>query len=150
MVIPVQPGWQGRPAGPLGAVGAGVGPLGQQGPVEPLDLAVGGWPVGPGPLVGHPLGGQQLPPGVAAVAGAVVGQDPLDGDPAFGEPGTRPGPEPAGGPGLLIRVDLGVGQPGVVVDRGVQLAVAVARVAAVGAPAGRLVGLAVALAGCRR
>ena len=59
-----------------------------------------------------------------AVAGAVVGQDPFDGDAAGGEPRVRPGPE-AGGGGLgLVGQDLGVGQPGVVVYGVVQVAVA--------------------------
>ena len=35
----------------LGAVGVGVGPLLFLGAVEPFDVAVGPWPVGPGPLV---------------------------------------------------------------------------------------------------
>jgi hypothetical protein len=53
------------------------------------------------------------------VGTAVVGQDPLDGDTAFGEPGHGPVEHTGSGEGLLVVVDLGVGHAGVVVDNGV-------------------------------
>ena len=49
----------------------------------------------------------------------VVGQDALDGDTAFGEPGHGPVEHCDRGEGLLVVVALGVGEPGVVVDHGV-------------------------------
>ena len=88
---------------------------------------------------------EQLAPGTAAIAGTVVGQHPLDGDPALGEPAMGSSPEPTGGGGLLVGVDLDIGQPGVVINRGVHIAIAMPGMAAVGAQ-GCLVGLAVAFA----
>lgn len=45
----------------LGSVRAGVGPFLEQGAVEPLDLAVGLRPVGPGPFVGDVVAGESVP-----------------------------------------------------------------------------------------
>ena len=61
-----------------------------------------------------------MEPGVGAVAAAVVGQDPFDGDSAIGEPrdGAFQGADCGGG--LLVRADLDVGKSGVVVDDGMQ------------------------------
>jgi hypothetical protein len=81
-------------------------------------------PVGPGALVGDPGRGQGVAPQHRPVAAAVVGHDPLHGDPAAGEPGVRALPEPCRRLLALISQALGVGQPGVVIDRGVQLGVA--------------------------
>jgi hypothetical protein len=53
------------------------------------------------------------------MAAAVVGQDLLDDHAAGGEPGLGPGQEPGGSLAGLIGVDLGIGQPGVVIDGGV-------------------------------
>ena len=61
---------------------------------------------------------------VGAVAGAVVGQDPFDGDAAGFEIGVGAFPEPGRGLLLLIGQDLGVGEPGVVIDGVVQERVA--------------------------
>lgn len=58
------------------------------------------------------------------MAGAVVGQDALDGDSGRGEVGVSPLPERGGGLLLLIGQDLAVGEAGVVVDGVVQVAVA--------------------------
>jgi hypothetical protein len=65
---------------------------------------------------------------VAAVAAAVVGEDLLDDHAASGEPGLGPLEEPGRGLAGLIGVDLGIGQPGVVVDRGVDEPIAADRV----------------------
>src|SRR5215211_2104583 len=51
-----------------------------------------------------------------AVAGAVVGEHPLDRDPHALEPGDRPPQEPRGGGALLVGQDLDVGEAGGVVD----------------------------------
>src|SRR5215218_9695873 len=51
MVVPVNPGLQGAVAGGVGAVQPPIRPLLQQGPVEPLHLAVRLRPIGPGALV---------------------------------------------------------------------------------------------------
>jgi len=66
-----------------------------------------------------------------AVVGAVVGQDPLDGDAPGGEEADRSAVEADGGDGLLILEDLGVDDPVAVVEGGVQVAVAGAGVASV-------------------
>jgi hypothetical protein len=87
--------------------------------VEAFDLAVGLWPVGPGPLRGDAEFGAGVAPQVAAVGAAVVGQDPLDGDAAVGEPGDRVAQHGRGGGRGLVVVGLDVGDPGVVVDHGV-------------------------------
>ncbi len=94
MVVDVEPGVKGGAAFGFGDVGAGVGPFVGEGAVVALDLAVGLGPVGAGPLVGDAQFGAGGPvPG--PVAGAVVAQDPLDGDPGGGVPGVRgPGTRP--------------------------------------------------------
>ena len=59
---------------------------------------------------------------------AVVGHDPLDGDAVGGEERRGRGARNAGGGlALLVGVDLGVGQAGVVVDGGVHVVVAASR-----------------------
>jgi hypothetical protein len=65
-----------------------------------------------------------LTPPVGAVAAAVIGQDALDADAAGGEPRVRAVQERGCGRRGLVIVDLGVGQAGVVIDRGVDEAVA--------------------------
>lgn len=57
-----------------------------------------------------------ISPGVGLVAGAVVPQDPFDGDPAHREPTHRPTQDPDRRLGCFVIVDLGVGDPGVVID----------------------------------
>jgi hypothetical protein len=59
-----------------------------------------------------------LAPVVAAVAAAVVGQDWLDAHTAGGEPGLGSAKEPGRGLTGLIRVNLGIGEARVVIDRG--------------------------------
>src|SRR3954469_12582786 len=123
MVVPVQEVRVGGGALGFAGIRAGVGPFLEQGTVEPLDLAVGLRPVGPGPLVldrAAERGGEQL----GAVGRAVVGERPGHGDAAVGEPGLRPRPEVDHGLLALVGEDLGVGQPGVVVDDVVQVGVA--------------------------
>src|SRR4029450_3825231 len=78
VVRPVQPGIKGGPAGLFAPIEPPVGPALDQGAVEPLDLAVGLGPVGPGVLGGDAELLADLAPAVAAIAAAIVGQDPLD------------------------------------------------------------------------
>ena len=77
----------------------------------------------------EPLGSAELGDclaelGAVAVGEGVVGQHPLHDHAVGGE--ERPGPtqEPRAGPAALVGVDLGVGQPGVVVGGGVDELVA--------------------------
>src|SRR4051794_3171621 len=71
----------------------------------------------------------------------VVGEHPLDADAVAGVEGGGAGEEAGAGGALLIAEDLGVGQPGVVIDGGVDVVIAQAAgragsgAAAVGAPA---------------
>ena len=124
VIVGVEPGGVGVAAFLFGAVGLCVGPFVEQGAVEAFDLPVGLGSVGPGALVGDPGPGQRVAPGVGLVAGAVVGQHPLDGDPGGLEEGLGAGPEGGGGLLALVGQDLAVGQAGVVVDGVVQVAVA--------------------------
>ena len=68
------------------------------------DLAVGLRPVGPGLLVVDVQVLALLRPELAAVAAAVVGQHPLNGDAVGGEPEHRPAQHASGGPGGLVVV----------------------------------------------
>jgi hypothetical protein len=75
-------------------------------------------------------------PDAGAVAGAVVGQDPFDGDACVAEEGVGALPEAGGGLLALVGEDLAVGEAGMVVDGGVQIAVAEVGAAVVGAGPG--------------
>src|SRR6201999_2395992 len=68
------------------------------------------------------------PTPVASVAidHGVIGQHASDGDAMSGEPGQRAVEEPSTGGVAFVVMDLGVGQTGVVVDRGVDEVIAVA------------------------
>jgi len=79
-VVPVDPGQQGAVAGGVGAVQPLIGPLLEQGPVEPLHLPIRLRPVGSGALVTHAGVGQRGPEQAATVTDPVVGQHPGDGD----------------------------------------------------------------------
>jgi hypothetical protein len=79
-VVPVDPARQGMVAGGVGPVQPLIGPLLEQGPVEPLHLPIGLWPIGSGALVVDAGVGQRGSEQAAAVADAVVGQHPGDGD----------------------------------------------------------------------
>ncbi len=100
-----------------------VGPLGGEGAIEPFDLAVGLRPVGAGPFVDD-AGTECSSEFLGAIAGSVIGQDACDGDPMVGEEGPSAGPEPGRGVLAFICEDLGIGEPGVVVDSVVQVGVA--------------------------
>lgn len=86
--------------------------------MEALDLSVGLRPVGPGEFVLDVAEGVVEEPG--PVAGSVVGHHTQHGDAVGGVEHVGALPEPGGGFLLLVGQDLGIDQPGVVVDRGVQ------------------------------
>src|SRR5215467_2771306 len=148
MVVGVQPGVKGGAAFGFGGVGPGVGPFVGQGAVIALDFAVGLWPVGAGVFGGDAQAGAGGSPQAGNVAAAVVADDAFDGDPGCGVPGVRAGQERGCGFAGLVGQDLGIGQPGVVVEGGVQVAVAQVRAAVdLAAARGVAVGLPVTLAG---
>ena len=84
---------------------------------------------------------------MAAIAAAVIGQDPLDDHPVGGEPGLGSDQEPGRGLAGLIGVDLGIGEARVIINRGVDEPMAVQRVAVTAGLAAGAVGLAVAATG---
>ncbi len=88
--------------------------------MESFDFAVGLGPVGAGPLRGDVEFGAGVTPGVGAVGGSVVGEDPFDGDAMIGEPGDGSLEHTDRGGGFLVGADLGVGHAGMIVDDGVQ------------------------------
>lgn len=145
VVVGVEEACQGYGAFLAGGVGPPVGPLVKEGAVEAFDLAVGLRPVGADLLVGDAGRGQGLGEQLGLVAGAVIGQDAIDGDALVREERVRPFPESDGGVLAFVGQDFAVGQAGVVVDGGVDVAVADR-----GGAASALVGggLAVAVAGC--
>src|SRR5215468_6947292 len=124
MVVDVQPAGQGSAAGSFAGVGLGVGPFAEQGAVEALRFAVGLGSVGTSTAVSAGRFGHGGRPDPRPVAGAVVGQDAVDLDAHGREPGRGAAPEPGCGVPLLVGMDLAVGQAGVVVDGGVDVAVA--------------------------
>ena len=92
--------------------------------MEAFDFAVGLGPVGAGFLDLRAGAFAGFVPGAAAVAAAVVGDDPLAGDAEFAEPGVGARPELCGCFAAFIVEVLAVGQVGAVVEGGVQVAVA--------------------------
>lgn len=98
--------------------------------MEPLNFAVGLWPIGAGFLgldVQFPAG---IPPEVGFVGGSVVGEDPFNGDSEDGEPGHGPFQDGYCGGRGFVAVDLGVGDPGMVVNDRVHVGRADDRMAA--------------------
>ena len=88
--------------------------------MEPLDLPVGLWAVGAGPLVSDVEHGAGVSPGVGTIGRSVVGEDPFDGDAVVSEPCDGAFEHADRGDCLLVRADLDVGDAGVVVDDGVE------------------------------
>ncbi len=120
---------------------AAVGPFTGKGAVVALNLAVGLGSVGPGPLVFGPGQGQGGGEDQGAVAGTVVSQDAVDlRDAMAAEELDRTTPEGGGGGALLVQEFLGVGQPRVVIERGVEVDVAGAGASALGATGGFVLG----------
>src|SRR4029450_10260859 len=60
-VVAVNPRWQGALSGGGGPVQPPVGPLLEHGPVEPLDFAVGLWPIRTGALVADAVAASAAP-----------------------------------------------------------------------------------------
>ncbi len=137
IVVGVEPVWQGVAALGFGGVRLGVGPFVGESAVEPFDFAVGLGSVGPGALVDDGELRACSSPRLRAVARAVVGQDALDGDAGGGIPGVRAVQERGGGVFALVGEDLGVGETGVIVQGGVQVAVAQGWLAVAVAPGSR-------------
>ena len=90
--------------------------------MEALDLAVGLWTVGLGLLGCDAQLGAGVAPQVGLVAAAVVADHALDGDAAISEPGDRVLEDGDRGLFGLVVVGFDVGDAGVVVDDGVQVA----------------------------
>src|SRR3954447_5661483 len=97
-----------------------VGPFAQAGLDEAFGFAVGPGRVRPSAPVLDAGGRARFPKGSAGIGRAVVGHDPLDGDAEAGEPGKRPLEEGHGALLALVGQDLGVGEPGGVVDADVE------------------------------
>src|SRR5215210_3274793 len=110
-VVVLEPGRKGGGALVVAGEDLPVGPLGLQGPVQPLDLPVLPGAVGADELLPDAVGSAHLaqrPP----VGPRVVGHQPLDaGDPPGGEVLEGPGQELGAGGARLVGQDLGVGQP---------------------------------------
>jgi len=117
-VVVVEPVWQGRRPLAVGAVDEPVGPFAGHRLVEALDLAVGARPVGLRRQMADVRAGEQLANGAAARVGpGIVGHQPADGDAVGGIEGERALEKAGDGACPLVRVDLGVGEPRVVVDQ---------------------------------
>jgi hypothetical protein len=103
VIVEPQPPSQGAATFGVAAVQPGVGPLIQQGLVEPLDFAVGLGPVAAGALAPDPqpsrgLGKQHR----VGIGLGVVGQHPLDPYPMLGEKPSRLDQEAGAGHGGLV------------------------------------------------
>ena len=114
-------------SGVVGPVGLDVGPLLEQGPVEPFDLPIGLGAAGQNPHVLHTEPCEGVTEGDGTGVGeSVVGHHGLDGDAVVGEERVRPQVEGGTLVARLVREDLRVGEAGVVVDDGVDEVVAAA------------------------
>jgi len=122
VIVEVEPSVEGSIAVLVAAVDADVCPFLGEGAVEPFDFSVGAWCVGPGASVDEIEVGAQLGPGVAAVAGAVIGQDAFDGDVVHREPVVGTFEEPGAAFGVFGGEDLAVCDAAVRVDRGMETA----------------------------
>jgi hypothetical protein len=120
-VVAEQEGGQFRATLLRGVVGAGTGPLAQGRLDEALGLAVGLRRVGPGALMADVQASQCLGVASGFEGGPVVGHDALDPDAVAAEEAQGVDEEGEAGAALLVGVDLGIGQPGVVVDGQVQV-----------------------------
>src|SRR6478609_7961193 len=119
VVVAVQEPCEGCGSFVVGRPGLPVRPLPGERPVVPLDLPVGLRPIGLRELVDR--GAERLVERSPAVAGPVVGQHPVDLlNAVCSEELSLSSPETRCRERLLIRQFLGIGQPGVVIDRGVQ------------------------------
>jgi len=120
VVVVVEPVWQSTRALTVGAVDEPVRPLPGHRLVETLDLAVRARPVGLGGEVLEAALAEELAEGATAGVGpGIVRHQPLSGDPVLLVEGKGAPEEADGGGGARVRVDLGVGEAGMVVDDGV-------------------------------
>src|SRR5205814_6949218 len=117
---------QGRGAFGVAGEDLPVGPFVGEGAVEPLHFAVLPGAMRADELLPGAQGGHGIAEGGAVAVGeGVVGDDALDGgDAVGGEVGGGAEREAGGGGAFFVRQDLGVGEPGVVVDGGVDVVVA--------------------------
>lgn len=99
----------------LAGVGLRIRPVRSQRSVEPLDLPVGLRSVGPGAPVLAPLA-ERLAKRVGSVASPAVGHHDRDRHAHLREEGVGSSPEPGSGSLVLVVKDLGVDDPGLVVD----------------------------------
>ena len=124
-VVPVQASVKALCALTVAGPSSGVGPFVEQGPVEPFGFAVGPGAAGFDESASQPpCGAHPAPVGAVAVDQGVVGEQPPDAYALSGEPGDGAVQEFRAGQVFLIGVDLAVGQPGAVVDGGVDVVVA--------------------------
>jgi len=116
MVVVPEPAVKGSRTFGAGAVDGAVRPAVGEGADEALGFAVGLRPVGAGAVVADAelAAGERVDLG--HVAGAVVGEDRLDGYAVAGKEHARSVQEGGRGCGFLIVEDLGVGESAVVVD----------------------------------
>jgi hypothetical protein len=117
-VVELQPG--GKRGGTVGVAEEDlpVGPFDLQCAVEPLDFSVLPRAVRlDEPVLNAELGNRLLDGGGVPVGPGVVGDQPLKpGNPVGGEVGGNAEQEPRTGGADLVGEDLGLGEPGVVVD----------------------------------
>ena len=99
----------------VGVIRSLVGPLGLEDLDERLRLAIGLRPEGPRALQPHTPCRRGACEGAAHGAGAVVGQDTLDGDAMALEVGEGPLEEASGSRAALVRPGLDVGGAGVII-----------------------------------
>jgi hypothetical protein len=112
VIVEPQPPGEGAAALVVAVIQPGVGPLLQEGAVEPLHLAVGLGPIGSGPLEPDPQPSGRLSKDHRLGVGlGVVGQHPLDDHAVLGEEGGRFDQEPGRGRPGLIRQELAEGDP---------------------------------------
>src|SRR2546425_1353533 len=125
VVIPVQPGLEQAMALLVGAKGLAVRPLFEQGAIEALHLAVDLGAVGRDEdPPGADLGQGPLVVAAVAVGPGVVGHHRLKANAARREPGQGAPNKLADGAGPLVAEQLTEGQPGMIIDQGVDAVIA--------------------------
>ena len=101
----------------VGVPVADVGPFFEQDPVESFDFAVGLRPERSSELRGDPGVFERGSPDSRSVARPVVGDHTLKSDAEPVEERVRSFPELDSGDGLFVVVDLGIDDPGSVIER---------------------------------
>src|SRR4249919_2739686 len=116
MVVVPEPAVKCRGSFAAGGVDGAVGPAGEHGADEALCFAVGLWPVGAGTEMtdAEPPARESVDGG--AVGGAVVGDEPFDGDPVAAVKGDGAAEESDRSCRFLVGEHLGVSEAAVVVD----------------------------------